>query len=80
MEKYKNFITRAVALVFYEFFATFGVSTIWNVPKLQAALIAASLPLVVIARETAKAFIDDGKFTKDEQNAVIEAAKDAKKK
>jgi hypothetical protein len=80
MKKYKNFVTRAVALIVYEFFGTFGVSTIWNVPKLQAALIAATLPLVVILRETAKAFIDDGKFSKDEQEAVIQAAKDAKKK
>jgi len=80
MQKYKNFIVRAVALVVYEFFGTFGISSLWNVSKLQAALIAASVPLVAIARETAKGFIDDGKFDKAEQDAAIKAGEKASKR
>lgn len=80
LEKYKNFIVRAVALVVYEFFGTFGISSMWGVGKLQAALIAATIPAVVIARETAKAFIDDGKLDKAEQSAIIKEAQKATKK
>lgn len=79
MRKYKDFVVRAVALVVYEFFGTFGISSMWNVPKLQAALIAATVPLVVVLRETAKGFIDDGKLDKSEMNSAIDAAKKASK-
>ena len=79
MKKYKDFFVRAVAVIVYEFFGTFGISTFWNVSKVQAALIAASVPAMVIARETAKAFIDDGKFDKREQNAAIKAGEKASK-
>lgn len=75
----KNFIIRALALVTYEFFGTFGISSIWNVSKVQAALIAATVPLVAILRETAKGFIDDGKFSKAEQDAAIKAGEKAAK-
>lgn len=79
MEKYKNFFVRAIALVVYEFFGTFGISSMWNVSKLQAALIAATVPAVAIARETARGFIDDGKLSKAEQDAAIKAGKKASK-
>jgi hypothetical protein len=51
----------------------------WNVSKVQAALIAASVPAVAIAREAAKGFIDDGKLDKAEQNAAIKAGEKASK-
>ena len=79
MRKYKDFVVRAVALIVYEFFGTFGISSMWNVSKLQAALIAASVPAVAIAREAAKGFIDDGKLDKSEQNAAIKAGEKASK-
>ena len=46
----KNFIVRAVALITYEFFGTFGISSIFSVGKIQAALIAATVPAVAILR------------------------------
>lgn len=79
MKKYKTFAVRAVALIAYEFFGTFGISSMWNVGKLQAALIAATVPAVAIIRETAKGFIDDGKLDKAEQDAAIKAGEKAKK-
>ena len=75
----KNFIVRAFALITYEFFGTFGISSIWNVSKIQAALIAATVPLVAILRETAKGFIDDGKLSKAEMDSAIEEGKKASK-
>lgn len=80
MKKYKDFVVRAIALIVYEFFGTFGISAMWNVSKIQAALIAATVPAVAIARETAKGFIDDGKLDKAEQNAAIKAGEQASKK
>lgn len=80
MQKYKDFAVRAIAVIVYEFFGTFGISAMWNVSKVQAALIAASVPAMVIARETAKGFIDDGKLDKAEQNAAIKAGEQANNK
>jgi hypothetical protein len=79
MKKYKDFIVRAVALIAYEFFGTFGISSMWNVSKVQAALIAATVPGVAILRETAKGFIDDGKLDKSEQDNAIKAGEKASK-
>lgn len=79
MEKYKSFLVRAIALIAYEFFGTFGISSMWNVSKVQAALIAATVPAVAILRETAKGFIDDGKLDKSEQDAAIKAGEKASK-
>lgn len=79
MEKYKSFLIRAIALIAYEFFGTFGISSMWNVSKVQAALIAATVPAVAILRETAKGFIDDGKLDKSEQDAAIKAGEKASK-
>jgi len=75
----KNFFIRALALIAYEFFGTFGISSIWSVGKVQAALIAATVPAVAIMRETAKGFIDDGKLSKAEQDSAINAGKKASK-
>ena len=75
----KNFLVRALALIAYEFFGTFGISSIWSVGKVQAALIAATVPAVAIMRETAKGFIDDGKLSKSEQDSAINAGKKASK-
>lgn len=79
MQKYKEFIVRAIALIAYEFFGTFGISAMWNVSKVQAALIAATVPAVAILRESAKGFIDDGKLSKTEQDAAIKAGEKASK-
>lgn len=79
MKKYKDFIVRAIALIAYEFFGTFGISSMWNVSKVQAALIAATVPGVAILRETAKGFIDDGKLDKSEQDNAIKAGEKASK-
>ena len=38
----KTFLIRAIALIAYEFFGTFGISSIFSVGKIQAALIAAT--------------------------------------
>lgn len=75
----KNFLIRALALIAYEFFGTFGISSMWNVSKINAALIAATVPLVAILRETAQGFIDDGKLSKSEQDKAIQAGKAASK-
>ena len=75
----KNFIVRAIALIAYEFFGTFGISSIFSVGKVQAALIAATVPAVAILRETAKGFIDDGKLSKAEQDSAIKAGEKASK-
>lgn len=75
----KNFLIRALALIAYEFFGTFGISSMWNVSKINAALIAATVPLVAILRETAQGFIDDGKLSKAEQDKAIDAGKAASK-
>ncbi len=79
MKKYKDFAVRAIALIAYEFFGTFGISAMWNVSKVQAALIAATVPAVAIMRETAKGFVDDGKLDKSEQDAAIKAGEKASK-
>lgn len=75
----KNFLVRAIALIAYEFFGTFGISSVFSVGKIQAALIAATVPAVAIMRETAKGFIDDGKLSKAEMNSAIEEGKKASK-
>lgn len=79
MEKYKDFAVRVIALMVYEFFGTFGVTAVWNVSKFQGAMIAATIPLVIVLRDTAKSLIDDGKFSKAEQDQVIKTAKASSK-
>ena len=75
----KTFVIRVLALIAYEGLSTFGLSSGLGIDKVQAALVAALLPLVVVIRESAKAMIDDGKLSQSEMDAAINAGKSAKK-
>lgn len=76
--KLKRFIIRVLALVAYESLSTFGLSSGLGIDKIQAALVAGLLPLVMVIRETAKGLIDDGVLTQKEMDNAIEAGKSAK--
>ena len=76
----KTFAIRVCALIAYEGLATFGLSAGVGIEPVKGALMAALLPLVVVIRETAKGLIDDGKLSKSEMDAAIDAGKSAKDK
>lgn len=76
----KTFVIRVGALIAYEGLATFGLSAGVGIEPIKGALMAALLPLVVVIRETAKGLIDDGKLSKNEMDAAIDAGKSAKDK
>lgn len=76
----KTFIVRVLALIAYEGLATFGLSAGVGIEPVKGALMAALLPLVVVMREAAKGMIDDGKLSKKEMDAAINAGKTAKQK
>ncbi len=76
----KTFIVRVLALIAYEGLATFGLSAGVGIEPIKGALMAALLPLVVVMREAAKGLIDDGKLSKKEMDAAIDAGKTAKQK
>lgn len=78
--KLKRFIVRVLALIAYESLSTFGLSSGLGIDKVQAALVAALLPLVMVMREAAKGLIDDGVLSDKEMDDAIEAGKSAKKK
>jgi hypothetical protein len=80
MEKWKTFGIRVVALIAYEGMATFGLTQGLGIGTLQAALTAMLLPLIAVIRETAKGLIDDGKLSKAEMDAAINAGKSSKDK
>ena len=76
--KLKRFIIRVIALIAYESLSTFGLSSGLGIDKIQAALVAGLLPLVMVIRETAKGLIDDGVLTDAEMDSAIEAGKSNK--
>jgi hypothetical protein len=75
----KTFAIRVLALIAYEGLSTFGLSTGLGIAPLKAAAIAALLPLVIVTREVAKGFIDDGKLDKKEMDSAIDAGKKSAK-
>lgn len=75
----KTFIIRVLALIAYEGLSTFGLSTGLGIAPLKAAAVAALLPLVIVIREAAKGFIDDGKLNQTEMDNAINAGKKSAK-
>ena len=75
----KTFIIRVLALIAYEGLSTFGLSTGLGIAPLKAAAMAALLPLVIVIREAAKGFIDDGKLNQNEMDNAINAGKKSAK-
>lgn len=75
----KTFIIRVLALIAYEGLSTFGLSSGLGIAPLKAAAVAALLPLVIVIREAAKGFIDDGKLNQAEMNNAINAGKKSAK-
>jgi hypothetical protein len=76
----KLFAIRVLALIAYEGLATFGLAAGVGIEPIKGALMAALLPLVVVMREVAKGLIDDGKLSKKEMDAAINAGKTARKR
>lgn len=74
----KRFIIRVIALIAYESLSTFGLSSGLGIDKVQAALVAGLLPLVMVMREAAKNMIDDGVLSAKEMDKAIEAGKSNK--
>jgi hypothetical protein len=75
----KTFAIRVLALIAYEGLSTFGLSTGLGIAPLKAAAMAALLPLVIVIREAAKGFIDDGKLNQKEMDSAINAGKKSAK-
>lgn len=75
----KTFTIRVLALIAYEGLSTFGLSTGLGIAPLKAAAMAALLPLVIVIREAAKGFIDDGKLNQKEMDNAINAGKKSAK-
>lgn len=76
----KRFVVRVLALIAYESLSTFGLSSGLGIDKVQAALVSALLPLVMVIREAAKNMIDDGVLSEKEMDDAINAGKSANKK
>jgi hypothetical protein len=70
----KDIITRSVALFFMYALPSIGVGSFAGVEPLKAAAIAGGLAISRILTDLAKAYLDDGKLTQEEVDAVFKRA------
>lgn len=78
MDAFKNVVLRIVAVFAANGLSVIGAGAVVGIDTTKAVLLAGGLGVATVIEALARAFMDDGKLTKDEINAAF--AKVDKKK